>query len=181
VSARGLVAIRCPTVYRSFGSVLDHCSMPKTLRASLLNITPIPSRRHLPDPPPVPRHHKQAHVPQKANASQDAVNSQVTARRQPRRDTEIDRKRQRVPDQDASRNHLTRQLRVARDGIRQSRRDRYRSVQCHGYLRDGQRKPVQVVGYSETIQDHGEGHEKDAGDEDVEGVLWFGDAVVSAC
>jgi hypothetical protein len=98
---------------QSSKSCVDHSSMSKTLRASFLNITPIPRRRHLPDPPTVPRHHKQAHVPHKANTSQDAVNSQITARRQPRRDTEIDRKRQRVPDQHASRNHLARKFRIA--------------------------------------------------------------------
>jgi hypothetical protein len=39
---------------------------------------------------------------------------------------------------------------------------------------------VQVVCHSQTVEDHGEGHEDDACDEDVEGVFWFGNAVVSS-
>ena len=39
---------------------------------------------------------------------------------------------------------------------------------------------MQVVCHSQTVEDHGEGHEDDACDEDVEGVFWFGNAVVSS-
>ena len=163
-----------------FGPDMSSISMPKTLRARLFNIPPIPRRRHLPDLTTIIRHHKQAHIPHKASAGQNAVNSQITARRQPRRDTEIDRERQGIPDQNAHRDHLARKLGVARDGVTQGSRDGYRPVQSHGHLRDGQREPVQVVGHSETVEDHGEGHEDDTRDENVQGVFWFGDAVVSS-
>jgi len=154
--------------------------MSKTLCTSLFNIAPVSRRRHLSDPATIPRHHEQAHIPHKAYASQDTVDRQIAARFQPRRDAKIDRKGQRIPDQYASCDHLARQLRVAGDGVSQSRRDSDCPVESHGHLRDGQRKPVQVVCHPETIQDHCEWHEEDTCDEDVEGVFRLGDAVVSS-
>ena len=154
--------------------------MPKALFPRALDVPPISGRSVLSDLASVSCHNEETCVPDEPNTCQDTVYRQVVARLQPRRDTEIDRERQGIPDQNARRDHLARKLGVARDGVTQGSRDGYRPVQSHGHLRDGQREPVQVVGHSETVEDHGEGHEDDTRDENVQGVFWFGDAVVSS-
>jgi hypothetical protein len=75
--------------------------MSQTLRPRTINISPVSTSSGFSDPASISCHHEQTRVPQESNPSQDAVHRQIVARLQPWRDTEVDRERHRVPDQDA--------------------------------------------------------------------------------
>lgn len=147
--------------------------MSQTFSPSLFNIPPVPRRRPLPQRTPISGHHKQASVPHEANTRQNAVDFEISISIQPRRDAIVHRERQRVSYDNASRDHRAGQLGVARDGVRQRGSDAERGVDGNGHLAEDQGHPVQVVGDAKGVEDHGEGAEEHACDEEVELPGWL--------
>lgn len=132
--------------------------MPKALCSRALNVPPISGSSVLSDFASVSCHNEETCVPDKPNTCQDTVYRQVVARLQPWRDTEIDRERKCIPDQDACRHKLASKFGIAGDCVCEGGRDADGAVEGDSKLCYGEREPVEVVCNGATVQCHGEGH-----------------------
>lgn len=89
----------------------------QSLGPGTVHITPVLGSRLLPHRTSPPRHDKQAQIPDKSNSSHGTVDGKVATCLEPWRDTKVDGKREGITDDDTGRDHLTRELRIAGDGV----------------------------------------------------------------
>ena len=131
--------------------------MTQPFRPRLVDISPIHLCATLPEALSKPYHNKHRPVAYQRDGSNGDKCVPLALRLNPRRDPIIDRKAQRIPDQDDGRDELAREVTVRACRILYGGGETKRAGDGEDGLCEDEAEPMDFVGCSETPEEHGEG------------------------
>lgn len=120
------------------------------------NMAPVPLCTLLSDSSTILGHDKDTSIPDESNRGNNDVGIAISHVIQPRSDSIVDCKRHGVADDDACGNHVTAKLRIRRDSISEGSCHGEGVVDGEGELGDYETHPVNMVGHTQTVQEHAE-------------------------
>ena len=137
--------------------------MTQPFRPRLVDISPIRLCATLPEVLSKLDHDKHRSVAYQRDGSNGDKRVLLPLRLNPRRDPIIDRKAQRIPDQDDGRDELAREVTVRARSILYGGGETERAGDGEDGLCEDEAEPMDSVGCSETPEEHGEGDAEQGG------------------
>jgi hypothetical protein len=155
--------------------------MTQPFRPRLIDISPINLCATLPEALSKPDHDKHRSVTCQRDGSNGDKRVPLPLRLDPRRDAIIDRKAQRIPDQDDGRDELAREVAVRARSILYRGGETERARDREDGLCEDEAEPMDFVGCAEAPEEHGEGDADQGGEEEPEDVFGLCYSFVAAC